>query len=47
MITHDEIHVYMIFVIHTCHRNLCELGYNGAVWGRVGEAVVEVNDSKL
>ena len=23
-------------------RNLCELGYNGAVWGRVSEAVVEV-----
>ena len=23
-------------------RNLCELAYNGAVWGRVGEAVVEV-----
>ena len=34
-------------VIIPCHRNLCELGYNGAVWGRIGEAVVEVNDSLL
>ena len=30
------------FPVDTCHRNLCELGYNGAVWGKIGEAVVEV-----
>ena len=26
----------------TLIRNICELGYNGAVWGNIGEAVVEV-----
>ena len=28
-------------------RNICELGYNGAVWGNVGEAVVEVKDEGI
>ena len=27
-----------------CHvLNLCELGYNGAVWGELGQAVVDVS----
>ena len=26
----------------TLIRNICELGYNGSVWGNIGEAVVEV-----
>merc|ERR1719507_178032 len=30
---------------HCWRRNLCELGYNGAVWGRIGEAVVEMMES--
>lgn len=27
---------------HCWLRNICELGYNGAVWGNIGEAVVEI-----
>ena len=35
-------HLQISFRGNKYFRNLCELAYNGAVWGRVSEAVVEV-----